>query len=442
MHGARTAGESLSAMGKAPSGQRNFQVMRKELIVIGGGAAGFFCAVNAAAKCPGLSVTVLEKSSRLLNKVRISGGGRCNVTHACFRISQMVENYPRGSRFLKKAFHHFFTTDTINWFAQRGVSLKTEDDGRMFPVTDDSQTIIDCLVQEASQQGVRIWMNHDVVSITKVARRFHIELRDGKTLRSDFVCVAAGGFPRRESYQFMASLGHPVQPPVPSLFTFNIPGSKISELMGIGVPARVKILGTKFVQEGPLLITHWGLSGPAVLKLSAFAALELHALNYVFTIVVNWLPQYHESAVYVRLMEIEKEMAVRMIGNKNPFELPQRLWQHHLEACGIDAQERWANLKAAQRSALARSLCSSQYHVKGKTTFKEEFVTAGGVNLDEVQPNTMQSKTIDNLFFAGEILNIDGITGGFNFQSAWTTGYLAAAAIARLANGENTGNGL
>jgi predicted Rossmann fold flavoprotein len=407
----------------------------KILIVIGGGAAGFFCAVNAARMNPNLKVILLEKSSKLLSKVKVSGGGRCNVTHACFSISDMIKKYPRGSAFLKKAFHHFFTTDTIAWFAQRGVELKTEPDGRMFPVSNTSQTIIDCLLQESNRYGVDIRMNAAVDSIVKSdsliePHTFLLTIANGKELKADHVCIACGGFPKSSQFDWLTNLGHSIEAPVPSLFTLNIPKNKITELMGISVEhATLKVVGTKLMQEGPLLITHWGLSGPAALKLSAWAARELAAKNYHFTIAVNWLPQYNENSLREKIQQLRFEIASQKLINRNPFFLPSRLWEYFLTESGVNVDMRWADLPAKEQNKLIKVLCSQTFEVKGKTTFKEEFVTAGGIQLHEVDVNTLQSKLVPGLYFAGEILNIDGVTGGFNFQNAWTTGWIAAQSI-------------
>jgi predicted Rossmann fold flavoprotein len=405
-------------------------MQQKKLIVVGGGAAGFFCAVNVAAQNPDIKVTLIEKSNKLLSKVKVSGGGRCNVTHACFSIAEMIKKYPRGEKFLKQAFHHFFTTDTIAWFENKNLKLKTEADGRMFPQSNSSETIINCLLNEANKNQVEILMNREIVRIEKHENEFQLFGKDGSVLKADFVCVACGGFHKPEQYNWLTKLGHTFESPVPSLFTFNVPKNPVSELMGISVEnAQVKINGTKFSQTGPLLITHWGFSGPAVLKLSAFAARELSKINYDFTIAINWIAYYHENSVLEKLKLIRQELAPKKIINKNPFNLPQRLWEYHLDRSGIDTQKRWADLPAKQQNILAKQLCAQQFHVKGKTTFKEEFVTAGGIKLNEVDANTMQSKIVPNLFFAGEILDVDGITGGFNFQHAWTSGWLAAREI-------------
>jgi len=412
---------------------------KKKLIVIGAGAAGFFCAVNAAKMNPDLEVIIVEKSNKILSKVRVSGGGRCNVTHACFSISEMIKKYPRGGKFLKNAFHQFFTTDTISWFEKRHVKLKTEADGRMFPESNSSETIINCLTQEANKYHVRILMNREIVNIEKTTEQqlnhFKLFSKDASFLEADFICIACGGFHKPEQYSWLTKLGHQFEMPVPSLFTFNIPKNRLSELMGISVEnVQVKINGTKFCQNGPVLITHWGLSGPCVLKLSAFAAKELSKMNYDFSISLNWLGEYHENSLLEKLKIIRKELASKKIINKNPFNFPQRLWEYHLQECGINPQIRWADLPAKQQNQLSKQLCSQQFHVKGKTTFKEEFVTAGGIKLNEIESRTMESKLISQLFFAGETLDVDGITGGYNFQHAWTSGWIAANEISKKAS--------
>lgn len=404
----------------------------KTLVVIGGGAAGFFCAVNAAAKDPSINVLLLEKSSKLLSKVKISGGGRCNVTHACFSMADMLKKYPRGSAFLKKAFHQFFTTDTIQWFQERGVLLKTEADGRMFPQSNTSQTIIDCLLKEADKTGVRIQMNADVKKIQPLANhQFSLILANGQSITTDSVCIACGGFPKSSQFEWLTQMGHHIIDPVPSLFTFNIPNNSITALMGISVEdAQVKIIGTKLQQQGPMLITHWGLSGPAVLKLSAWAARDLAEKNYHYQIVVNWLPAYNENSLRDKIQEIRFNIASQKIVNRNPFAIPARLWEYFLEQCIIDPDSRWADLPAKEQNKLIKILCAQELTVQGKTTFKEEFVTSGGIDMAEVNHQTMESKLVPGLFFAGEILNIDGVTGGFNFQNAWTTGWIAANGVA------------
>lgn len=405
----------------------------KKLIVIGGGAAGFFCAVNAARLDPSLQVVIVEKSSKLLSKVKVSGGGRCNVTHACFDIAEMVKKYPRGGNFVKKTFHHFFTTDTIQWFKERGVALKAEPDGRMFPVTDSSQTIIDCLLKEANKYGVEILMNREIRSLAYTEGEWVLQTSNEQELKADYVCIACGGYPKAGMFDWLKKLGHTISDPVPSLFTFNMPGHPITKLMGVSVEkARVKINGSKLEQEGPLLITHWGLSGPAVLKLSAWGARELAAVNWQFSISVNWLPEYNENTLRERMQEIRFAVASQKLTGKNPFGLPNRLWEFMLEQAGAKPEMRWADMPAKIQGLLIRLLAAGEFIIKGKTTFKEEFVTAGGITLSEIDPNTMMSRKATGLFFAGEIMDVDGVTGGFNFQHAWTSGFIAAKTIAQI----------
>ena len=420
--------------------------MGKKLIVIGGGAAGIFCAVNAARKARDLEVIVLEKTGKLLSKVKVSGGGRCNVTHACFEIGEMAKRYPRGGHFVRKAFHRWFTSDTIGWFRERGVELKTEEDGRMFPVSDDSQTIIDCLMKEVNSYGVEIRVHAEVkvveaaapvgsVVAGAAASRFAVRLADGRVLDADFVCVACGGYPKSESFDWIRGLGHSVEEPVPSLFTFNMPGDPITKLMGVTVPeVQVKIVGSKLIEKGPLLITHWGLSGPVVLRLSAWGARELAASGYRFGIQVNWIPEFTEQRARERLQGLRSERAGQSVGTRNIFGLPQRLWEHFLAAAGIGEMVRWADLPAREQNKLISLLCAGSFGIQGKTTFKEEFVTAGGVRLSEVDPASFQSRRVPGLFIAGETLDVDGVTGGFNFQHAWTSGWVAADTIAGMAH--------
>ncbi len=412
--------------------------LSKKLIVIGGGAAGFFCAVNAARMNPQLKVTLIEKTGKLLSKVKVSGGGRCNITHACFDIVEMSKKYPRGGNFVKKSFHQFFTTDTIKWFKERDIEIKEEKDGRMFPVTDSSQTIIDCLLNEAHKYNVEIVMNAGVKKINVQqsipaypSGGFNIQLSNDKIVASDFVCVASGGYPKSSMFEWLIELGHSIEEPVPSLFTFNMPGHPIRELMGVSVEnARVKIIGSKLEQQGPLLITHWGLSGPAVLKLSAWGARELAIMNYHFKILVNWVPDFNEQQLAEKFQSFRFEKASQKVYNKNPLGLPARLWEFLLNYSEVNPEIRWADLTSKDTNRLIKNLCSCEFDVKGKTTFKEEFVTAGGIKLNEIDYNTMMSKKVPNLFFAGEIMNVDGVTGGFNFQHAWTSGFIAGKTIA------------
>ena len=404
---------------------------KKRLIVIGGGAAGFFCAVNAARLNRELEVIILEKSSKLLSKVKVSGGGRCNVTHSCFSIAEMVKKYPRGESFLKKAFHHFFTTDTINWFKERGVTLKTETDGRMFPDTDTSQTIIDCLIKEVNKYGVQIRVNAEIKEMIPATGQWMLVVTNGEKLVADFVCIASGGYPKTVQFEWLKRIGHTIEEPVPSLFTFNMPGNDITSLMGVVAKnVSVKIAGSKLSSQGPLLITHWGMSGPAILKLSAWGARELQQKNWHFTIIVNWFPELNENTLREKIQQLRFEIASQKIANRNPFELPQRLWEYLLQQSGIHENMRWADLPAKEQNKLIKNICAQEFEVKGKTTFKEEFVTAGGIMLNEINHHTMESKVAPGLYFAGEVLNVDGITGGFNFQNAWTTGFIAAKSIA------------
>ncbi|MFM9907831.1 MAG: NAD(P)/FAD-dependent oxidoreductase [Chitinophagaceae bacterium] len=405
--------------------------LHKRLVVIGGGAAGFFCAVNAARLNKSLEVIIVEKSSKLLSKVKISGGGRCNVTHGCFEIEEIIRRYPRGSNFLKKAFHQFFTTDTVKWFEQRGVPLKIEPDGRMFPLSDSSQSIADCLLNEAAKYRVKIILSKEVKKLSTDKGLFQIEYADHEKMDSDFVCIACGGYPKAAMFEWIKQLEHTIEDPVPSLFTFNIPGNSITQLMGVVAEnTSIKIVGTKLKETGPLLITHWGLSGPAVLKLSAWGARQLSLINWKFTIQINWLANYNEQALQERFKQLRFEIAAQKMSTKNSFGIPARLWDFLLKHSGIKDETRWADLNLREQNLLIRNLYSFESTVEGKTTYKEEFVTAGGIQLNEVDANTMMSKKIPNLFFAGEILDVDGITGGYNFQHAWTSGFIAAKAIA------------
>ncbi|TMI63443.1 MAG: NAD(P)/FAD-dependent oxidoreductase [Bacteroidetes bacterium] len=416
--------------------------MSKHLVVIGGGAAGFFCGVNAARMNPALKVTILEKSNKLLSKVKVSGGGRCNVTHACFDISEMSKRYPRGQNFVKKTFHQFFTTDTINWFEERGVTLKTESDGRMFPVTDSSQTVIDCLLKEANKYSVNIIMSTEVrkINLHPDSYRdsiFSLQCSNEKNLNADYVCIASGGFPKSSMFGWLKELGHSIEDPVPSLFTFNLPNHPIAKLMGVSVEkAKVKIIGSKLEEEGPLLITHWGLSGPAVLRLSAWGARELGVRSYEFGVLVNWVPEFNEQSLKEKFLQIRTISASQKVIGKNSFGLPNRLWEFLATQSGVKEEMRWADLPAAIQNKFIKNICAYECKVKGKTTFKEEFVTAGGIKLNEVDANTMMSKKNPNLFFAGEVLDVDGITGGFNFQHAWTSGWVAARTIAGISDKE------
>jgi predicted Rossmann fold flavoprotein len=406
---------------------------KRKLVVIGGGASGFFCAVNAARLHQDLEVVVLEKTTKLLSKVKVSGGGRCNVTHASEEVQDMLHAYPRGMRLLKKTLHQFSPQDTIEWFGERGVDLKVEADGRMFPVSNQSQSIIDCLLAEATKYGVVVKISMDVLSIKKEDEHFLLEVKDAyqsvTQMQAAFVCVATGGYPKLSGFDWLARLGHAISEPVPSLFTFNIPDKQLHALMGVAVKhAVVKIPVLKAVEEGPLLITHWGLSGPAILKLSSRCARELHNMEYTFDVSVNWLPEYHESNT-LDYLKSYKQNTKGTIGAKQPFGLVTRLWHYLLLRSAIDPETDWGNVPNAQMVLLSKTLCNDVYHAKGKTTFKEEFVTAGGIALQEMDANTMESKKVKGLFFAGEVMDVDGITGGYNFQHAWTSGWIVANSI-------------
>jgi len=408
-----------------------------KIAIIGAGAAGCFAAANIPYR-EGVEVAVFEKAGKAMQKVKASGGGRCNVTHACDDIPELITCYPRGRQLLKKSLYQFPPQKTIEWFEQRGVKLKTEDDGRMFPITDDSQTIIDCIWQEMMRNKVQVYYHKAVEEIKppsplKGTLQFTIHFSDKTTYEADKVLIAAGGFPKPEQYNWIAALGHTIQPPVPSLFTFNMPKHPITELMGVSVPdAAIKIAGTKIAQQGPLLITHWGMSGPAVLKTSAVAARELSQRNYDFQIVVNWLGHNTDADLKETIQYLRKEQGKQLVQNKNPFNLPKRLWEYLLLQSGIKEDTRWGELPATAQNKLTDHLLRDLYEVKGKTTFKEEFVTCGGVTLSEIDPQTMESRKTPGLYFAGEILDADGITGGYNFQHAWSSGWIVAQSIAHV----------
>ncbi len=403
--------------------------MTKRLIVVGGGAAGFFCAVNAAKANPALHITLLEKQNKVLQKVKVSGGGRCNVTHACFQQSALLKKYPRGKQLLKKSLSLFSTQDTIDWFADRGVKLHTESDGRMFPVTNNSQTIIDCLLDEAAKYKINLILNTEIISVQKLQDTFTLKDKKQQVFETDYLMIASGGFPKPEQYHWLEKLGHKVHQPVPSLFTFNMPNNPICKLMGVSVEnVIIKITGSKLSESGPVLITHWGLSGPVILKLSAWGARELQTGNYHFSILVNWV-NMTQHALREQWNEIRTRQSNLLLNNKNPFGLPQRLWEYFLESCNIAPDTKWSELPSKEQNKLIHILTTQELEVKGKTTFKEEFVTCGGIVLDEIDGYTMQSTIVKNLYFGGEILDVDGITGGFNFQHAWTSGFLAAKSI-------------
>ena len=402
-----------------------------EIVILGGGAAGFFAAISAKKHFPQAHVRVFEKTSKFLGKVKISGGGRCNVTNALSNHRLLSEKYPRGEKFLRKAFEQFDTKATMDWFENRGVPLKTYSDLCVFPESNESQSIIDCLWKEAKTLGVELWTLRAIDKITPLENGFEISYKE-VTEKVDRVIVTIGGQPKMTGFSWLEDLNHHIIPPIPSLFTFNMPQEPIRELMGIVVEqAVVRIEGQKLLGKGPLLITHWGMSGTAILQLSAWGALILAESNYEFSVLVNWLHETKENTLRENLGKTIIAHGSKMISNLNPFEIPNRLWLFLLAKNEINPATRWNDLGAKNTNKLVNTLLNDRYVVQGKTTFKEEFVTAGGVDLKEIDVNTMQSKIHPGLFFAGEVMDIDGITGGFNFQSAWTTGYIA---------GKNVGN--
>ncbi|NJR67695.1 MAG: NAD(P)/FAD-dependent oxidoreductase [Synechococcales cyanobacterium CRU_2_2] len=412
-----------------------------QVIIIGGGAAGFFGAIAAAETNPNLRVILLEAGPEVLTKVRISGGGRCNVTHACFDPAALVQHYPRGSRALISPFSRFQPGDTIAWFEDRGVSLKTEADGRLFPVTDDSATIVHCLQKAAQQAGVEIRTRCPVIQVRNLPvqnlpgrelSEFELTLKNGLALRCDRLLLASGSSPL--GHRIATHLGHTIAPIAPSLFTFNIADSALKTLAGVSVPnAQLKLLanGIKFNQSGPLLITHWGLSGPAVLKLSAWAARELKHCNYRAQLWVNWLPELSGEQVRDRLTAGRSQAPRKQLSNHRPLPLPQRLWDYLLAHTAIDPATRWSELSKSALHRLSQAIHQGEYAITGKGVFKDEFVTCGGINLNEVNFKTLESRIAPGLYFAGEVLDIDGVTGGFNFQNAWTTSYLAGQSMAK-----------
>ncbi len=406
-----------------------------KIAIIGGGAAGCFAAANLPYR-EGVEVALFEKTGKVMQKVKASGGGRCNVTHDCFDIPELVTRYPRGKQLLKKTLHHFGPQQTIDWFQQRGIQLKTEPDGRMFPVTDESQSIIDCIWHEMMRNKTQVYYHKAVTSIARSdssgGARYLLSFADNTEYAADYVLIAAGGFPKPEQYEWIRQLGHTIQSPVPSLFTFNIPKHPITELMGLSVPdATIKIAGTKISQSGPLLITHWGMSGPATLKTSAIAARELADRKYNFDVLITWLSDTTEADLKSKLTDIRRDMGKQTVHSRNPFDLPKRLWEYMLQRCGISDAMRWGDLPATAQNKLVEVLIRDRYTVSGKTTFKEEFVTCGGITLSEVDPQSLQSRIAPGIYFAGEILDADGITGGYNFQHAWSSSWLAAQHIAQ-----------
>ena len=418
----------------------------RQIIIVGGGAAGFFAAIAAAEA--GADVTLLEKTSRFLEKVRISGGGRCNVTHSLFEPREFATRYPRGDRALLSPFQKFSARDTVDWFAARGVKLKTESDGRMFPVTDSSETIVNCLMNAAQNSGVKLRLNCTVEAVAKNADgKFELTLggagsplpaagahgvaRPTETISGDKLLLATGGCRVAAAGQMAVSLGHTIEPPVPSLFTFQIETPWLRSLAGVSADAEVSVPLAKLRERGPLLVTHWGLSGPAILKMSAWGARCLHKLDYKFPLFVNWLPELNEEKIMQQFQARRESAGAKLLVNVPLFPLPARVWEQLVLAAGIARDARWSALTRAQSQALAGQILRSEFSVTGKSLNKDEFVTCGGVKLGELNFQTMESKICPGLFFAGELLDIDGITGGFNFQAAWTTGFVAGNSMAK-----------
>ncbi len=403
--------------------------MQKKLAIIGGGATGFFAGINTAEINPDLDVHIFEKGAAFLNKVKISGGGRCNVTNACYDPKELSENYPRGKKELLGPFYEFNPQHTIEWFEKRNVKLKTEEDGRIFPVSNSSQTIIDCFLTEAKKNNVKLHLQKGIRTIeAHKENKWKLDFLDASEFICDHLLIASGS--SNQIWNCLQNIGHNILPPVPSLFTFNIKDNRINELMGISVPvANCAVVDTKIMTSGPLLITHWGLSGPAILKLSAWGARELHTKQYNFKLKINFIPEYSYATCFDFLHSLKKYIPKKTIQQTNELNLPSRLFKNLCQYCGINEKLNWSDISKEKMQQLAETLTESIFEVNGKSNFKDEFVTCGGIDLREVDFKTMQSKMFPHLYFAGEVLNIDAITGGFNFQAAWTTAYIAAVGI-------------
>ncbi len=413
--------------------------MNYDVVVIGGGASGFFTAINCALKNPKLKICILEKSATVLNKVKVSGGGRCNVTHAAFDNANLIKNYPRGAKALQSVFYAFSPTNTIEWFLRQGIELHTEIDGRMFPTTNNSQTIIDCFLNIASKHNIKVFTSSTCKNINKIENKFwKLSYEKDKTeniITSKFLVLACGGYHKKEQFNWLNNLSFQIHEPVPSLFTFNIKQQKLHQLMGLSIPdGRVIIRETKSTYDGPILITHWGISGPAVLKLSAFNAIELNKLDYKYNIGITW----NKNITTEQLVDLIKKYKInnpkKLIVNtplqlKDNYIIPKRLWEYLCEEALISDTTNYASLNKLEQEKLIKVLNNFQLYAEGKTTYKEEFVTAGGIDLKEITMNSMESKKHTNLFIVGELCNVDGITGGFNFQYAWSSAYIAANSI-------------
>ncbi len=421
-----------------------------DVLIVGGGASGFYASINIAEMNPNLKIAILERGKEVLQKVKISGGGRCNVTNAEPDPKELVKNFPRGEKELLGPLYTYNNQDTIQFFEARGVQLKTEEDGRVFPVSDSSQTIIDCLLNETARLGIKVFRQSSVTQIVPVTSDDHKSFWKITTIINQYQCkkvlIATGGNPK--IWKLIESLGHKIVPPVPSLFTFNIKDERISGIQGVSTRAKVDVLPKDIFSpeiilkrkskkaekallsaEGPLLVTHWGLSGPVILKLSAWGAIVLNDLKYKFPISINWLPEFHQGSVLPLLMDIKEIEARKTVLRTKAVEIPKRLWTNLVKASGITKDEKWADVTKEKLQNLASQLTNGKFMVEGKSTFKEEFVTAGGIDLREINFKTFESKIHKNLFFAGEVINVDAITGGFNFQNAWTGGYIAAQGI-------------
>ena len=399
----------------------------KNIAVIGGGAAGFFSAISVKTHYPNYNVALFEKSSKILSKVKISGGGRCNVTNSTRDVSILTKAYPRGGKKLKNIFHQFGTVDTINWFENKGVPLKAESDGRVFPISNSSQSIIDCLVNECKKNNIKIELLKSVIGLSKAKSKWIIDFKDNSySIPFDSIIVASGGFPKLKGFDWLKIIGHKIINPIPSLFTFNMPSESITSLSGISLKkVKIKILDTKIEISGPLLITHWGMSGPVILKASSFGARDLFEKKYFFELQVNWLLESNTEILFNKLEKYSILHSKKFLSKQNPFNLPSRLWCFLIKKFILSDDKKWGELGKKSMRKFIEFLTKDIYKVSGKTTFKEEFVTCGGVSLESIDIKTMQSKTTNDLYFAGEVLNIDGITGGYNFQSAWSTGYIA-----------------
>ncbi|MCF0060860.1 NAD(P)/FAD-dependent oxidoreductase [Dyadobacter chenwenxiniae] len=405
------------------------------IAIVGGGASGFMAAITAAEQNPEAKIVILEKNKTVLNKVRVSGGGRCNVTHNPSDLRFFIKNYPRGEKLLRKLLHHFDAKATVRWFEERGVKLKTEADGRMFPVTDSSQTIIECMVRTARNLGIEMRTSTSVRSFTKISddtqEGFSILLDDDDRIYADKLLIASGGYPKASGFDWLQMHNHSIINPLPSLFTFNTPENYLLPLAGVSVQdALVKISGTKHEWQGPLLITHWGFSGPAVLKLSAWGARDLAEKEYHFICKINWLPQMNEQQVREFLLGEKTKTPKQQISSHARLGIPARLWKAFVSKSEIPDELRWSDATNKALNRLTELLTNSQFEVKGKTTFKEEFVTCGGISLNDIDHETLESNSVPGLYFSGEVLDVDGITGGFNFQNAWTTGYIAGKNMA------------